>query len=64
MAAYAETIERCGEVPWHVVPADRRWYRSWAMTHLLLEQLEALDLRRPDPDFDVEEQRRRLLAMP
>ena len=64
MAAYAETIERCSEVPWHVVPADRKWYRNWAMTHLLLEQLEALDLRWPEPDFDVEEQRRRLLAMP
>ena len=64
MAAYAEAIERCGEVPWHVVPADRKWYRNWAMTRLLLEQLEALDLRWPEPDFDVEEQRRRLLAMP
>jgi polyphosphate kinase 2 (PPK2 family) len=64
MAAYAAAIERCGEVPWHIVPADRKWYRNWAMTRLLVEQLEELGLRWPEPDFDFSEQRRRLLAMP
>jgi PPK2 family polyphosphate:nucleotide phosphotransferase len=62
MAAYAKAIERCSDVPWHVIPADRKWYRNWALTRLLIEQLEALDLRWPEPDFDIEEQRRRLLA--
>jgi PPK2 family polyphosphate:nucleotide phosphotransferase len=66
MAAYADAIERCtAEVaPWHVVPADRKWYRNWAVMRLMIEQLEEMALRWPEPSYDVEEERRRLLAMP
>jgi PPK2 family polyphosphate:nucleotide phosphotransferase len=64
MAAYAEAIERCGAPPWHIVPADRKWYRNWAITTLLIEQLEALQLGWPSADFDVQAERAKLLAMP
>ncbi|MFE7585340.1 PPK2 family polyphosphate kinase [Streptomyces gardneri] len=62
--AYEIALERCAtdEAPWYVVPADRKWYRNWAISTLLLEHLEALDLTYPPGDFDVEECRRRLLA--
>jgi hypothetical protein len=46
------------------VPADRKWYRNWAITRLLIEELEDLDLRWPEADFDVPEERRRLRAIP
>ncbi len=64
--AYADAIERCNTdaAPWHVVPADRKWYRNWAITQLMVEQLEELALRWPEPAFDVAEQRERLLAVP
>jgi PPK2 family polyphosphate:nucleotide phosphotransferase len=64
--AYQDALERCTSeaAPWHVVPADRKWYRNWAVTELLIEQLDALALRWPEPGFDLEAQRRRLLAMP
>ncbi|MFB7369380.1 PPK2 family polyphosphate kinase [Streptomyces sp. NPDC056222] len=62
--AYELALERCStpEAPWYVVPADRKWYRNWAISTLLLEYLEALDPRYPPGDFDVAESRRRLLA--
>ncbi|ALO11633.1 UDP-galactose-lipid carrier transferase [Streptomyces venezuelae] len=62
--AYEIALERCttDEAPWYVVPADRKWYRNWAISTLLLEHLEALDPTYPPGDFDVEECRRRLLA--
>jgi PPK2 family polyphosphate:nucleotide phosphotransferase len=62
--AYADAIQRCNtdEAPWHVVPADRKWYRNWAIMQLMVEQLEELRLRWPEPAFDTDEQRRRLLA--
>ncbi|MEU3691774.1 PPK2 family polyphosphate kinase [Streptomyces narbonensis] len=62
--AYEIALERCttDEAPWYVVPADRKWYRNWAVSKLLLEHLEALDPRYPPGDFDVAECRRRLLA--
>jgi len=61
---YEIAIERCNTeaAPWFVVPADRKWYRNWAVTSLLREHLERMDLRWPRADFDVEEERRRLLG--
>ncbi|MET9513762.1 PPK2 family polyphosphate kinase [Streptomyces sp. NPDC002994] len=60
--AYELALERCSTrtAPWFVVPADRKWYRNWAISTLLLEHLEALDPQYPRADFDVEECRRRL----
>jgi PPK2 family polyphosphate:nucleotide phosphotransferase len=66
MTAYGAALERCSSeiAPWHVVPADRKWYRNWAITNLLIEELDALGLRWPEADFDVASERARLLAMP
>ncbi|MFF3314108.1 PPK2 family polyphosphate kinase [Streptomyces sp. NPDC003035] len=62
--AYELALERCStpEAPWYLVPADRKWYRNWAISTLLLEHLEALDPQYPKGDFDVAECRKRLLA--
>jgi PPK2 family polyphosphate:nucleotide phosphotransferase len=57
--AYGDAIERCSTeaAPWYVVPADRKWYRNWAITRLLCERLEELGLGWPAPTFDVAEQK-------
>jgi PPK2 family polyphosphate:nucleotide phosphotransferase len=61
--AYAIALERTNTeaAPWRVIPADKKWYRNLAIGDLLLETLRGLDLRWPLADFDIEEQRRRLL---
>ncbi|MCX4469772.1 Polyphosphate kinase 2 (PPK2) [Micromonospora sp. MW-13] len=61
-AAYAEALARCDTdaAPWYVVPADRKWYRDWAVAHLLRETFDDLDLGYPAADFDVAAERRRL----
>jgi hypothetical protein len=46
-----------------VVPADRKWYRNHAVTRVLVDHLDAMDLRWPKAGFEVEEQRARLLAV-
>ncbi|SCE90443.1 polyphosphate:nucleotide phosphotransferase, PPK2 family [Micromonospora coriariae] len=63
-AAYAEALSRCGTdaAPWFVVPADRKWYRDWAVAHLLRETFDTLDLGYPPADFDVARERERLRA--
>ncbi|WP_066041413.1 PPK2 family polyphosphate kinase [Herbiconiux solani] len=48
--------------PWYVVPADHKWYSALAVQQLLEEALVSLDLEWPAADYDVEEQRARLLA--
>lgn len=62
MIAYADAIEQTSTdaAPWYVVPADRKWYRDWAITSLLLEALESLALDWPAATFDVAEQKRLL----
>jgi PPK2 family polyphosphate:nucleotide phosphotransferase len=62
--AYGDAIERCNTelAPWYVVPADRKWYRNLAISQLLIEHLEELALRWPEPSFDVDALRDRLLA--
>ena len=54
-AAYQAVLDRCSTdvAPWYLVPADRKWYRNWAIAGLLLETLEEMDPRYPEPDLDV-----------
>lgn len=63
--AYEIALERCNTAaaPWHLVPADRKWYRNWAVGQLLHETLQGMHLTWPLADFDVAEQRRRLLEL-
>ncbi|GAA1764125.1 PPK2 family polyphosphate kinase [Luedemannella helvata] len=61
-AAYADALARCSTpaAPWYVVPADRKWYRNWAVATLTRETLDGMALAYPSVQFDVPEQRRRL----
>jgi PPK2 family polyphosphate:nucleotide phosphotransferase len=60
--AYQAALEKCNgpEAPWYVIPSDRKWYRNWAVTTLLLETLKNLDPQWPKPDFDVNAEKARL----
>lgn len=57
--AYEIALERTNTeaAPWHVVPADKKWFRNLAVGQLLLDTLRGLDLRWPAADFDVEDAR-------
>lgn len=61
-AAYLDALRRCSTVgaPWHVIPADEKWYRNWAVAALLAEKLQDLNLQYPPPDFDLFAERRRV----
>ncbi len=48
MKTYTKILDQCNAQPWHIVPADKRWYRNYKVAQLLLEQLKALPLRYPD----------------
>ena len=39
--------------PWYVVPADRKWYRDWAILTILTQTLDAMDPRYPPPAEDL-----------
>ncbi|QRY40228.1 polyphosphate kinase 2 family protein [Microbacterium hominis] len=64
MAAYQTVFERTStpNAPWHVVPANRKWYARLAVQALLLDALEDVDPQWPAADFDVEAEKVRLAA--
>ncbi len=49
MAAFEEAITRTSTdcAPWYVVPADRKWYRNWAVSRILVETLRDMDPQYP-----------------
>ena len=62
--AYEAALEQCNTplAPWHVIPADRKWYRNWAVAELLRETLAGLAIDWPKADFDVEAEKKRLAS--
>lgn len=55
MDAYQTAFEKTGSetAPWHVVPANKKWYARIAVQQLLLDAMEELKLQWPVPDLDV-----------
>jgi PPK2 family polyphosphate:nucleotide phosphotransferase len=62
-SAYEIALERnnTDAGPWHVIPADKKWFRNLAIGNLLLETLRGLDPQWPVADFDVAAERQRLV---
>jgi PPK2 family polyphosphate:nucleotide phosphotransferase len=56
MAAYEEAIARTSteHAPWYVVPADRKWFRDWAVSRIVIETLREMDPRYPAPEEDLD----------
>ncbi|MEJ2578099.1 MAG: hypothetical protein P8Z68_03270 [Kineosporiaceae bacterium] len=63
--AYQVALTRCSTAvaPWHVVPADRKWYARWAVQQLLIDALSDLDPQWPAADVDLAAERARLAAL-
>ncbi|GLC23701.1 PPK2 family polyphosphate kinase [Roseisolibacter agri] len=62
--AYEDALSRCStpDAPWFLVPADDKRVRDYLIARTLQRALKGLDLRYPEPDYDVAECRARLLA--
>jgi PPK2 family polyphosphate:nucleotide phosphotransferase len=39
--------------PWYVIPADKKWYRDWAVLTVLVETLRTMDPQFPEPAVDL-----------
>jgi PPK2 family polyphosphate:nucleotide phosphotransferase len=64
MSAYGTAIARCSTswAPWYVVPADDKDYRNWAVASVLIETLEEMDPKYPQPKLDIPRLIKRLNA--
>lgn len=55
--AYEEALRRCStrHAPWWVIPADRKWFRNFAVASILVDVMVSLKMRFPRPAFDPSE---------
>jgi len=55
MAAYEDMLQFCSTewAPWYVIPANHKWFRNFAVSHIVVRTLEDMDLRFPKPKIDV-----------
>ena len=49
--AYADALTATSTetAPWYVIPADRKWYRNWAVSTVLIDTLVRIDPQYPEP---------------
>ena len=60
--AYEDALARCNtrHAPWHIVPADHKWYRDLAVSEIIAEALEEMDPKVPTVTLNVKRLRARL----
>jgi PPK2 family polyphosphate:nucleotide phosphotransferase len=56
MAAYEDALSETSSqwAPWYIVPANRKWYRNLVVGTVLVETLEGLNMRYPEPEADLD----------
>lgn len=53
--AYEDVLMRCStkRCSWFIIPANHRWFRNLAVSHIILRTLESLKMKYPKPAADV-----------
>jgi PPK2 family polyphosphate:nucleotide phosphotransferase len=54
--AYEDALSKCSTswAPWHIVPANHKWYRNLVISQTIVEALEKLDMHFPPPLPDAD----------
>ena len=62
--AYEDALEKTStkHAPWFVIPANRKWFRNLAVSRIVTETLESLDMKFPEPVVNIDEIRRQYHA--
>jgi polyphosphate kinase 2 (PPK2 family) len=63
-AAYEDVLNQCSttSAPWFVIPSDHKWFRNLAISRIIVETMEGLDIQVPEPTVDIAEIRRKYHA--
>ena len=48
--------------PWYVIPSDHKWFRNLAISEIVADTLEDMDLKLPPTQVDIAEIRRKYHA--
>jgi polyphosphate kinase 2 (PPK2 family) len=55
MEAYDAVLRKCSteHAPWYVIPANRKWFRNLAVSQILLDTMDSMDLQLPPQIADL-----------
>ncbi|MEM6979058.1 MAG: PPK2 family polyphosphate kinase [Planctomycetota bacterium] len=58
--AYQDVFKKCNsdDAPWHIIPADRKWYRDASVAAIVHAELKRMDPQFPPVDANLDEIRR------
>jgi PPK2 family polyphosphate:nucleotide phosphotransferase len=48
LSVYEKVINKCNDIPWHIIPADKNWQKDFCVAEAVLKTLEELDLKWPE----------------
>ena len=56
MDAFEDAVSKSSTeaAPWYVIPANKKWFRNWAVSEIVVRTLESLDLKYPKPIEGIE----------
>jgi PPK2 family polyphosphate:nucleotide phosphotransferase len=54
-AAYEDALTKCSThaAEWYIIPANKKWFRNLAVSHIVAETMERMHLKLPEPTIDV-----------
>lgn len=57
MQAYEEMLGKTSTAwaPWFIIPANRKWYRDWLISKIIVSTLNGLDMRYPEPEAGLDD---------
>jgi PPK2 family polyphosphate:nucleotide phosphotransferase len=58
--AFEDALTRCStkQAPWYVIPSNHKWFRDLAVSEIIADSMEDMNLRTPKPTVDIDEIRR------
>ena len=65
MRAYEDMLNQTSTdwAPWYIIPANKKWYRNWLISKIVIKTLKDLDMHYPTAPENLEDYHKRLLEM-
>ena len=63
--AFEDALSKCStrHAPWFIIPANHKWFRNLAISRIISETLESLNMKFPEPTVDIDEIKKKYHAI-
>jgi PPK2 family polyphosphate:nucleotide phosphotransferase len=64
-AAFEDALSKCStkHAPWFIIPSNHKWFRNLAISRIVSETLESLNMKFPEPTVDINEIKKKYHAI-